>query len=200
MCELLGISVSPAAELGLWFKAFAPRAEHNAHGWGVGWYEHGEARLVKEPSRADQSERAATLAADPPTSDVFVVHVRAATIGDLTEQNTHPFRARLAGRDWLFAHNGTVNDLDQFPVGKYRREGQTDSEVAFHFLLARLERLGRRATDAEVTADLFTGARAVPISEQDPWMPLKPGEMLVCRDGLLLDHLVAPGAPTRAAS
>ena len=163
MCELLGISVSPAATMGVYFKAFRPRAEHNVHGWGVGWYEDGRARLVKEPVRADKSPKAEALAEDPPESDLFVIHVRAATVGTLSEENTHPFRARLHGKDWLFAHNGTIRDLHRLPVGRYRQEGQTDSEVGFHYLLARLDRLGRRASDERVAEEILEGARELSI-------------------------------------
>ena len=94
VCELLGVSVVPAARLGVYFKEFRPRAEGNEEGWGIAWWEDGHPHIVKEPIRADESELAANLAHDPPISDVFIVHVRAATIGHASVENTHPFKAR----------------------------------------------------------------------------------------------------------
>ena len=142
MCELLGISVSPAARLGVYFHEFRPRAEGNREGWGVAWWEDGVPHLLKEPIRADESELATRLADDPPVSEAFIVHVRAATVGRLSLQNTHPFVGQALGRRWVFAHNGTVRDLDRLDVGLFRQQGDTDSERAFHHLLTRLERLG----------------------------------------------------------
>jgi glutamine amidotransferase len=71
---------------------------------------------------------------------MFIVHVRAATVGDLTEANAHPWRAEALGREWVFAHNGTVQELERLDTGRFAQEGETDSEQAFHHLLTRLER------------------------------------------------------------
>lgn len=159
MCELLGISVSPAATMGVYFKEFRPRAAENPSGWGIGWYEDDAAHVMKEPLRADVSDACETLEAHPPKSHLFVIHVRAATIGSLTTENTHPFKATLYGREWLFAHNGTIKDPDQLDVGMFKQEGDTDSELAFHFLMTRLERLGETPSDEEIAAELLRGAR-----------------------------------------
>lgn len=139
MCELLGINVDPPTRAGVFFKAFTPRAEHNPSGWGIGWFdESDQARLVKEPLRADVSELAAELASDPPRSSTFIVHVRAATVGELSLENTHPFTATMDGATWIFAHNGTIQDPHLLDRGDFVAQGQTDSEAAFHFLLARI--------------------------------------------------------------
>jgi glutamine amidotransferase len=159
MCELLGVSVVPAARLGVYFKHFRPRAEGNKEGWGIGWWEDGRPHIVKEPIRADESELAANLAHDPPISDVFIVHVRSATIGHASVENTHPFTASALGREWVFAHNGTVQELDRLDTGTHAQAGDTDSERAFHHLLTRLSRLGRSATDDEITAEVLAVGR-----------------------------------------
>jgi glutamine amidotransferase len=78
-----------------------------------------------------------------------VAHVRRATVGEPSIDNTHPFHN---GR-WIFAHNGTIPNfpavrdhmipaIDQF----YRNEisGTTDSEHVFTYLLT----LWRRHPDA----------------------------------------------------
>ena len=40
-----------------------------------------------------------------------VAHVRKATVGAPGLQNTHPFKRVLWGRDWVFAHNGTLPEV-----------------------------------------------------------------------------------------
>jgi len=141
VCELLGVSVAPAAHLGVYFHRFRPRAQDNREGWGIAWWQDGHAEIRKEARPAHESELAARLADEHPASEMFIVHVRAATVGALTEANAHPWRASALGREWVFAHNGTVRDLDRLDVGRFVQEGETDSERAFHHLLTRLVRL-----------------------------------------------------------
>ncbi len=150
MCELLGISVEPAATMELYLSAFRQRATENDSGWGVAWYEGTRSQVVKEPQRADHSARAAALARRPPTSSLFLVHVRAATVGPVALNNTHPFVGQLFGRDWVFAHNGTILRLGGLATGGRRPLGDTDSEVAFHHVLHRLEALGPEPAAQEV--------------------------------------------------
>ncbi len=166
MCELLGVSVAPAARLGIYFHEFRPRAEENREGWGIAWWHDGRAEIRKEPIPAHESELAARLADEHPASEMFIVHVRAATVGELTEANAHPWRVESLGREWVFAHNGTVQELDRLDLGRFRQEGETDSERAFHHLMTRLERLGPAAgDDARVAAEVLAAGRE--LSEHD---------------------------------
>jgi len=58
-----------------------------------------------------------------------LVHLRAASHGGLTYQNTHPF---IKG-DWAFCHNGIWGDhkiVKAAYSNLFKFEGQTDSEVA----------------------------------------------------------------------
>lgn len=165
MCELLGVSVSPAGRLGVYFNEFRPRAEGNREGWGLAWWEDGAAHLLKEPNRADESELAARLENDPPVSNLFIVHVRAATVGRLSLQNTHPFTGEAAGRRWVFAHNGTVRELDRLEAGARRPQGETDSERAFHHVLNRLDRLGSDPAEDVLAKEVLDAGRE--LSDRD---------------------------------
>lgn len=144
--------------MGVYFHAFRPRAEENQSGWGVGWYDSaGRARVVKEATRADHSEKAMELSKDQPSSDLFVIHVRKATVGKISLNNTHPFTSHLRGRDWIFAHNGTIRRLERLSVDGYRPQGSTDSEIAFFHLLTKLGDLDDEAGEDE-EADVIIGA------------------------------------------
>lgn len=165
MCELLGVSVSPAATLGVYFNEFRPRAEENREGWGLARWEDGHPIVLKEPIPAHESDLAACLAAEHQPSEVFIVHVRAATIGEPTFENTHPFQADALGREWVFAHNGTVQALSRLDTGRYEPVGDTDSERSFHHLLTRLEQLGPDAGDDAIAAEVLTTGRE--LSELD---------------------------------
>lgn len=167
MCELLGVSVAPAARLGVYFHEFRPRAEQNREGWGIAWWREGHAEIRKEAVPAHESALAARLADEHPASEVFIVHVRAATVGELTEANAHPWAATVLGREWVFAHNGTVQALDRLDVGRFVQAGETDSERAFHHVMTRLERLSAPAAadDARVAAEVLAAGRE--LSERD---------------------------------
>lgn len=167
MCELLGVSVRPAARLGVYFHEFRPRAEENREGWGIAWWTDGHAEVRKEPIPAHESALAARLADEHPASEMFIVHVRAATVGDLTEANAHPWRVESLGREWVFAHNGTVRDLERLDVGRFVQEGETDSERAFHHLMTRVESLSpEAAADGDrLAAEIHAAGRE--LSEHD---------------------------------
>jgi glutamine amidotransferase len=159
MCELLGISTSPAARMGLELRVFHGRAATNREGWGMAWWDEDGLAVVKEAVRADESAVAAELADDPPCSGTFLVHVRAATVGRVAHENCHPFVGDAAGRRWAFAHNGTIKGYDQLPRGGREPLGDTDSEHAFLHLLHRLDGLGGDADDAAVEDEVLATAR-----------------------------------------
>ncbi len=117
-------------------------------GWGVGWYEGRQAHRVRSPATARDDPRYRALA-ETVCATTLLAHIRLASAGGVAEKNSHPF---VFGR-WMFAHNGTLFGFADDP-GPLRRlipdhlrnhvEGETDSEHAFYFLLARLEEgLGR---------------------------------------------------------
>jgi glutamine amidotransferase len=114
-------------------------------GWGIGYYCNGEPMLHKSvlPAYEDRTfrEQARKIAATQ-----AIAHVRAASVGNITLQNAHPFRYQ----NWLWAHNGTVRPFDdiyqQFlkqidPKFLALRQGQTDSEMCFLLFLTELAKL-----------------------------------------------------------
>jgi glutamine amidotransferase len=63
---------------------------------------------------------------------IFNVHVRRATMGGLTPQNTHPF---CLG-SYSFCHNGTIVRYTKLlERGVPKPHGETDSEAFFNFLM-----------------------------------------------------------------
>ncbi|WP_437500771.1 class II glutamine amidotransferase [Sorangium sp. So ce1099] len=124
-------------------------------GWGVGFYQGGEILLKRRPID-DRPEISLGDMTKDVRADILVAHVRAATVGSLRTENTHPFRYR----QWLFAHTGTVegfarlrsqlsDSLPQFLARDVR--GETDSELLFHLFLSFLHdsnQLDRPTVDA----------------------------------------------------
>jgi glutamine amidotransferase len=144
MCRLFGLISGSDVDVRYWMltavRPFVGFANVHCHGWGIGWYENGAARVEKEPVPALGSQKFNETAKNS-RSHLFVCHLRKATHGEQTYSNSQPFNS---GK-WVFAHNGTLGR--RYLITKLTRagrsiEGETDSEVYFHWLIQNLEKNG----------------------------------------------------------
>ena len=112
----------------------------HGHGWGVADYPDGVPMIEKQVWAAFHGEHFTRNAARIYAKTV-VAHVRRATVGGTSIENTHPFEH---GK-WIFAHNGTVPNFDQVrmkmldhidPLHRSEIAGTTDSEYIFRYLLS----------------------------------------------------------------
>ncbi len=119
------------------------RGESNLDGWGLGTYHDGAPRVVRQAEPANESQDFRREAGRVHTTNV-IAHVRRATVGVSTHENTHPFTFHSS----IMAHNGTIGPFyDLRPrmieqmTGHHRTAvlGSTDSEHFFHLLLSRRE-------------------------------------------------------------
>jgi glutamine amidotransferase len=138
MCELLGLAFNKPVSPGLSFRGFRHRGRRNRHGWGLAAISAGRTTIHKEPINATESGVAAELPdRDPLHAPLFIGHVREASEGRVSYDNTHPFSRPLAGGTFTFAHNGTldVRRLKGAVGGGFTPAGQTDSELAMGAVL-----------------------------------------------------------------
>ena len=139
------------------------RGVANRDGWGIAHYGPEGPFVQKRTNAAHDDLRFAKLA-ESVSSTTVVAHVRAATVGSVSIENTHPFEHG----PWTFAHNGTVTGLDAVrPMLEARtrsevsprRKGSTDSEMVFEWLLARMPQFGldpgKPARSVDAVADLL---------------------------------------------
>jgi glutamine amidotransferase len=143
MCELMGLSFARPISADFSIREFAGRGTENADGWGLAWYPDRAVAVVKEPVRWGQTPYTTFLENYPALrSSLYIAHVRRRTIGvEPTYADTHPFARELNGRDYCFAHNGTLRGrIWELPLGRYRPIGITDSERAFCCLLETIAR------------------------------------------------------------
>jgi glutamine amidotransferase len=115
--------------------------------WGIGFYQGDEVLYKKQPTPDGEPIHWEAIAANVKT-DCAVAHLRQATVGGFSVDNTHPFRFR----HWLFAHVGTITAYDdvrgrlQAELPDFLRRnvrGSSDSELFFHLVLGRLHGLGQ---------------------------------------------------------
>ena len=113
------------------------QSEDHDSGWGMAVYRRADGdapALCRFPEAAysDLEFRAAT----DMRGRIFNAHVRRATMGGLTAENTHPF---CLG-NYSFSHNGTIlNFCRLIEDGVGPPAGTTDSEHFFNFLMRDLD-------------------------------------------------------------
>jgi len=137
MCRLLGVIANRSVDFHFSLKRFKENfAKKNPDGWGIGWYdEDGSARVFKEGNPIGQDNREFYELMDTVCSKILIAHVRKASCGERSRENSHPFQHE----NWIFAHNGSVDrdllwqKLDE--AYKRKVQGQTDSEVYFYWIL-----------------------------------------------------------------
>lgn len=133
----------------------------NGDGFGVGWY-HKE--ISPEPALFVSiypawNNRNLRYLAPKVRSECLVAHVRAASVGDVSEANCHPFHYK----NYLMLHNGGVEDFikikrkltSSLHDDRYKWiKGQTDSE---HLFAVFLDKLAQKKKDfgADDIADSF---------------------------------------------
>jgi glutamine amidotransferase len=123
------------------FRGFRHKGENNPHGWGISFYLDKSAKVIKEPIKATVSDKAEEFTKKDLkiNSKIFISHVRYASIGSKKIHNTHPFKRELNGKEFVFAHNGTLHYYTDLETGRFETDGETDSEHAFCHILHRIE-------------------------------------------------------------
>jgi glutamine amidotransferase len=133
----------------------------NGDGFGIGWYAK---EINLEPVtfvsvHPAWSNRNLKNLAPKVSTDCFIAHVRAASVGEVSESNCHPFQYK----NLLMMHNGGVENFAN--IKRKLREplsdelynwikGQTDSEHIFAYLLNDLFK-NHKTISPETVVDAF---------------------------------------------
>jgi len=140
MCELLGMSFNQPVKPSLSFRGFRQRGESNPHGWGLAYYPDNSVQVIKEPIKASGSSLSEFVKSySQIRSGIFIAHVRYTSVGSKSHKNTHPFQRELNGREFVFAHNGTLHNYRGLNTGRFKPVGKTDSEHSFCHIINCIE-------------------------------------------------------------
>lgn len=148
MCRMFATASMFSTELGnfmdfrkLAVKGVALKDTSGAHedGWGVAgylgkWTVH-FGRSAGSCMTEENDYKHAVEKAINADSRIIVAHLRQASEGTMRVENSHPF---IHG-DWIFCHNGTVQNSEKLMLTRFEYEGTTDSERLFKFIKSRLE-------------------------------------------------------------
>jgi glutamine amidotransferase len=159
--------------------SLAVQSHRNADGSGIGFFDAaGGPVLDKQPEPAFEDVEFSHEAKQA-ESATFVAHVRWASTGGRTVQNTHPFAMR--GR--IMAHNGGFGELPRLEeqLGAYASLvlGDTDSERYFALITQQTEAHGGDV-GAGITAAAQWIAAHLPVSSLNT-IVIAPGELWALR-------------------
>lgn len=142
------------------------RGKAHTDGWGIAFYEDGRPTIERRPIAAFEDAHF-NATAERVYSQTVMAHIRQATVGTASLENTHPF----CHGPWTFAHNGSITAFDDVRLQLESEidishvglpTGTTDSELAFHWLLSRMARQGMslqgRSTDLNATREIVGAA------------------------------------------
>ena len=145
MCELFAISSRHPTRVTFSLDEFASHGgDQGPHrdGWGLAFYQDGDAQIFREAEPAATSEWMRFLRNHQHHSQCIISHIRKATQGERALRNTQPFSCEIAGSRHVFCHNGTLSDIhDNIEATHFTPIGETDSEYAFCFLMSQVEKL-----------------------------------------------------------
>ena len=138
MCQLLGMNANTPTDVMFSFTGLATRAEEHKDGFGIAFFEGRGLRHFVDHHSARVSPLAELVKHYPIKSDNVIAHIRKATQGSVSLENTHPFQRELWGRYWVFAHNGNLVDFKPRLHAAFKPVGATDSERAFCWLMQEM--------------------------------------------------------------
>lgn len=154
MCRLFGLTAGPErVKASFWLldssDSLQLQGRRNRDGTGLGFFDVGGAPIVDRQPEPAYSDLDFIRDARTVESRTFVAHVRIATTGLVSAENTHPFT--MDGR--IMAHNGGFEGLDvleaELGPDLARVRGDTDSERLFALITQRIAR-----HDGDVSAGL----------------------------------------------
>lgn len=138
------------------FQARGGITDTHTDGWGISFFEDRGVRLFLDHQASARSPIAELVRQYPIKSKTVISHIRKATQGKVSLENTHPFQRELWGQYWVFAHNGHLSEELPKLTGRFQPVGTTDSEHAFCVMLQTLsERFGKQMPSLEeLTAEI----------------------------------------------
>jgi predicted glutamine amidotransferase len=138
MCRLFGAAASAPVDISFELlgadNPLIQQSERHDSGWGIAYYVGPQPEVLRF-AKAAHGDPGFPEAASA-VSNLFVVHVRRATVGGLKLENTHPF----SHDRYTYCHNGTIlQPADLLDLSDRAPRGDTDSEIFFNALVTMLD-------------------------------------------------------------
>ncbi|CDF99081.1 Putative Predicted amidotransfease [Avibacterium paragallinarum JF4211] len=154
MCHLLGMNCNTPTDIVFSFEGFRRRAgltDCHSDGFGIAFFEGKGVRIFRDNKAGHSSPIADCVKQYHIKSFNVIAHIRKATQGAVTIENTHPFIREIWGENWVFAHNGNLTSIPDMSESFCQPIGSTDSEAAFCYMAEQLKnRFRKKPTEEEI--------------------------------------------------
>lgn len=139
MCELFGVSSCSRVDVTDLLKEFFSHGKDHPNGWGMAFFYGNAVSLEKQPEPSYKSKYLKQRLQFKVEADKMIAHIRLATKGVMSYENTHPFVMRdNSDRAWTLAHNGTIFECDALDSFARFQQGQTDSERILEYIISQV--------------------------------------------------------------
>lgn len=106
-------------------------------GFGIGCFRHGGVHLSRSTNPVFKEK----VSFDPQKQgEILLLHARKSGKGKVKLDNVHPYSDKLEDKHYLFAHNGTVDDIDQ--LGKHvealKSDEISDTSIYFEMVMEKI--------------------------------------------------------------
>ncbi|POY43860.1 class II glutamine amidotransferase [Avibacterium gallinarum] len=154
MCQLLGMNCNTPTDIVFSFEGFRRRAgltDSHSDGFGIAFFEGKGVRIFRDNQAGHSSPIADCVKQYHIKSFNVIAHIRKATQGEVTIENTHPFIREIWGENWVFAHNGNLTSFPDMSESFCQPIGSTDSEAAFCYMAEQLKnRFRKKPTEEQI--------------------------------------------------
>ena len=148
MCDIFAISAGYNYTPQKYLPVFAEKGKENMNGWGIGFFREDQALVEKSEEQVfsgQQVHESFQRLARVIDSRIIIVHVNCPKSGGRHSAQLHPFKLSFLDHDWLFAHVGVVEKINEYQTdGTPRLEVDVYTARIFEYLRDQLILLHRK--------------------------------------------------------
>lgn len=148
MCDILAISAGYNYTPNEYLPIFAEKGSDNINGWGIGFFREDQALIEKSSEqvfRHDQVHESFQRLARVIDSRIIISHVNCPKSGGYHSTHLHPFKLPFLDHQWLFAHVGVVENIENYQTdGRPRLEADVFTARIFEYLRDQMVFLHRK--------------------------------------------------------
>lgn len=148
MCDILAISAGYNYTPNEYLPIFAEKGSENINGWGIGFFREDQALIEKSSEQVfqhDQVHESFQRLARVIDSRIIISHVNCPKSGGYHSTHLHPFTLPFLDHQWLFAHVGVVENIENYQTdGRPRLEADVFTARIFEYLRDQMVFLHRK--------------------------------------------------------
>jgi len=148
MCDILAISAGYNYTPNEYLPIFAEKGSENINGWGIGFFREDQALIEKSSEqvfRHDQVHESFQRLARVIDSRIIISHVNCPKSGGYHSTHLHPFKLPFLDHQWLFAHVGVVENIENYQTdGRPRLDADVFTARIFEYLRDQMVFLHRK--------------------------------------------------------